>query len=483
MSKNYKVEKYELDNNQMQLLLNDNNSLVIAGAGSGKTLTILGKITYLIEQKHCLPEEILIISFTNASVNDIKSRISYKVNVFTFHKLAINVLEKANYKYTMCTSNVLLFLIEEYLKTCELNDQKIILQFLNININYEKFLNSRYFYSFCKLIETFINLFKTNAFTYKDISHIKFTKHEKKILLIIMKIYQKYNEEKISTQKLDFDDLIIYATTLVNKTSLNYKYIIIDEFQDTSLIRLNLIKEIFKYTSSKIIVVGDDWQSIYHFSGCDLNIFLNFSKIFPNVQSISLINTYRNSLELISIATEFIQKNPMQIKKNLTSQKRNDTPIIFAPYTIKNKTLKKLLNYLITKSNEIMILSRNNKDIHDYLDADFYFANNILFYKGIEIKYYTVHRSKGLEAEYVIVLNCDDQKLGFPNKIENNSLIDKLIPNNEIKFAEERRLFYVAITRCKKSTFLIYNKNNPSIFIKEIKKITKKKIYKIEYFK
>jgi len=483
MAENYYVGKFKLDDFQMQLLLNDSNSLVIAGAGSGKTLTILGKVNYLIENNICSPKEILIISFTNASVNDIKSRINYDVNVYTFHKLAINILESVNYKYCLCSSSILTYLIEEYLYTCSKNEQKIILNFLNINFNYSRFLNSKYFHSFSKLAETFINLFKTNGFSTEEILKRKFNKLEKKVLLIILKIYQNYSNEKQSCQKLDFDDLITYATYFVKKSAVNYKYIIIDEFQDSSLIRLNLIKEIFKYSNAKIIVVGDDWQSIYRFSGCDLNIFLNFSKEFPNVQYINLINTYRNSFELISIASKFIQKNPLQIKKNLTSNKNHNNPIIFTPYINKKQTLKKLLLYLINISNDIMILGRNNNDIFDYLDNDFLFLNNIVHFHGKMIKYYTVHKSKGLEAEYVIILNCNDNKLGFPNKIENNPIIDKLITNSEIKFAEERRLFYVAITRCKEATYLIYDKSNPSIFLKEIKKITKQQLHNIKYFK
>ena len=81
------------------------------------------------------------------------------------------------------------------------------------------------------------------------------------------------------------------------------------------------------------------------------------------------------------------------------------------------------------------------------------------------------------------MLNCNNETLGFPNKIENNPLINKLYPDNEISYAEERRLFYVAITRCKESTYLLYEKSNPSPFIKEIKRITKNKLGTIPYFK
>ncbi|MBE6156933.1 MAG: hypothetical protein E7161_04255 [Firmicutes bacterium] len=484
MKKNYRVGKFELDDNQMQLLLNDNNSLVIAGAGSGKTLTILGKINYLIEHNICLPEQILIISFTNASVNDIKTRINYNVNVYTFHKLAMTILENADYKYSLCPSALLRFVIEEYIHTCSVKEQKIILKFLKINFSYTFFLKSKQCQSFCNLIETFINLFKTNNFSVQEILNKNFSNLQKEVMIIFFKIYKKYNSEKLGLQQLDFDDLIIYATLIVKKTNLKYKYIIIDEFQDTSLIRLNLIKEIYLQSKSKIVVVGDDWQSIYRFSGCDLNIFLNFSKIFPKVQKINLTNTYRNSSQLILIASEFIQKNPLQIKKSLTSQKQNISPIVLVPYKNKNIIFKKLLNHLIKISkNNIMILGRNNNDIFEYLDEDFIFENNIIHYMDCKINYYTVHRSKGLEAEHVIILNCNDSILGFPNKIENNAIINKLIPNVEIKFAEERRLFYVALTRCKETTYLVYNKNYPSIFLKEIKKIIKKRLGKISYFK
>ena len=483
MQKKYCVENFPLDENQMQLLLKDANTLVIAGAGAGKTLTILGKINHLIETSKCLPKEILVVSFTNASVNDIKNRIKYDVNVYTFHKLAINILNSINYDYVLCSNYLLKYVITEYLKTCTIKEQKIILNFLNFDGSYKKMLNSNTFLSLCNLVETYINLFKANDYTYATIKKKNYTNLEKSFLIIIFSIYQIYIAEKLSNHELDFDDLIIFATKLFFKAPLKYKYIIIDEFQDCSLIRLNLIKEIFKYTNAKIICVGDDWQSIYRFSGCDLNIFLNFPKIFPNVNNVNLLNTYRNSQELISIASTFIQKNSNQIKKSLISYKRNETPIIFVPTTNRIYILKKLLNYLITISSDIMILSRNNNDILTYIDKDLQLNNNLIVYKNVKIKFFTVHKSKGLEAEQVIVLNCNDDYLGFPNKIENNMIINKLILNNEMRYAEERRLFYVAITRCKKNTYLIFDKNKPSIFIKEIKKIVKKQLYKITYFK
>lgn len=481
MNTNYKVGDYYLDNAQMQLINSNTNAIVIAGAGAGKTLTIIGKVNYLIEKNFANPEEILLISFTNASVNDIKSRIKYNIDVFTFHKLAMNILEKNNYKYSIANSNLFDFIISEHLQTIDDASKKKILKFLNLNYSYKKFLKTKEYQSFCKLIATFINLFKTNCYSYQELKLARFSKLEKSILIIIFDIYKKYISEKNSTQTLDFDDLIIKATKVVHQTNLNYKYIIIDEFQDTSFLRLNLIKSIVKTNNSKVIVVGDDWQSIYHFSGCDLNLFLNFSKYFPQPQEIKLTSTYRNSQELINIASKFVLKNPLQISKKLQSSKHEQSPLVFVPAKEATETIAKVLNYLCNISKDIMILSRNTNDVKKYFTPDAISDNHIIF-NGQNIPYYTVHKSKGLEAEYVVILNCNNETLGFPNKIENSPLLNKIFKLREIPFAEERRLFYVAITRCKRQTFLIYDVNSPSIFIKEIKKIVKKELHTLSYF-
>ena len=473
---------YQLDKNQTELVKHNGNAFVIAGAGSGKTLTIIEKIKYLIANNICKAENILVISYTNASVNDISKKIIYNVDVMTFHKLAIKILKKTNYIYNICNDDLLSYLIKEYIETCSNYEKRIILKFTKFKNSFYIFEKSKAFKHFKSFIATFINLYKTNDINCDFVLSKKYTKIEKNILIIIFRIYKIYLEEKQSTQKVDFDDLIIIATKKVKESGLKYKYIIIDEFQDTSQIRLNLIKAIYTQSEAKIIVVGDDYQSIYRFSGCDLNIFLNFTKIFPNTKIIKLLNTYRNSQELITIASKFICKNPLQIKKELLSTKHSSSPIVFAPYLTKLKIIKKILNIVTKKTNDIMILARNNDDIYNYIDNNIKYKDDLLYYKGHEIKYFTIHKSKGLEADIVIVLNCNNEYLGFPNKIENNKLIDKIIANNEIKYAEERRLFYVALTRCKKEVILVYDKNNPSIFIKEIKRIVKKQMHKINYY-
>ena len=135
------------------------------------------------------------------------------------------------------------------------------------------------------------------------------------------------------------------------------------------------------------------------------------------------------------------------------------------------KALVKVLEKIIPKSTDIMILARNKKDIYKYLSAQITFNNNIVYYKEYSFPFLTIHSSKGLEAEYVIVLNVEDSIMGIPNKIEDHPILNYL--NMEIDkypYAEERRVFFVGITRCKKETYLLIPHSNPSMFVKEIKK-------------
>ena len=148
------------------------------------------------------------------------------------------------------------------------------------------------------------------------------------MLKYILDIYHLYNIELKSNNSIDMDDIIIKGTNAVKNYKLKYKYIIIDEFQDSSLIRLNLIKEIIKYTDASLFVVGDDFQSIYRFSGSNLNIFINFKDYFKDTKYYHLKYTYRNSNELIKVSTSFIMKNPKQLKKNIVSNKNLDKPIV-----------------------------------------------------------------------------------------------------------------------------------------------------------
>lgn len=265
------------------------------------------------------------------------------------------------------------------------------------------------------------------------------------------------------------------TSILNNHTKLpNWKYIIIDEYQDTSITKFNLINKLINITNANLLAVGDDFQSIYRFTGCNLNIFLNFTKYFKYAKTFQIINTYRNPQELINISGSFIMKNKSQIKKKLLSSKHINNPIYLYETDNYIKTLKIILNKI--KDQDIFILGRNNKDILKYIDNTYIKLDNDYYtYNDIKFRYLTIHKSKGLESSNIILINMEDNLLGLPSKIKDEQIL-KYVNNTKdyYPYEEERRLFYVALTRTKNRVYIIAPIHNQSIFLKEIKKYTKK---------
>lgn len=499
------VNGYELDNEQKTVVKdNSQNLLVIASAGSGKSLTIVGKIKYLIETHNIKQSEILCISFTNDSCRSLENSIfrnGYEVKVLTFHKLALNILKIHKISFSIASEDLLEYITDEYFETIILNEpyyMYITLKLLKIRhkINdiskyYNKNKSSKELKSLKKQITKFIHLYKSNAYKNYYLEKIYY-KEKNKILnkkthlfiLLCIKILVEYNKELNSQNKVDFDDMISMSTNILKTSTkkLNFKYIFIDEFQDTSKLRYNLIKEIINKTNAKLIAVGDDYQSIYRFSGCDLSLFINFNKTIKKSKTLKIQTTYRNSKELSIVSTDFVKKNPMQIKKQIMSSKKCYKPIKIIYYENQHNTFIQLLKYLY-KSNEhkILILGRNNNEIYKVINQDFEIKKDgEITYKKIpelKIRYLTVHKSKGLEEETVIVLSLENNNWSFPNKTQDLKVFNHVLSKQEkYPYAEERRLFYVALTRTKNKVYLLTNKNNPSIFVKEILKESKKHI-------
>lgn len=437
-----------MNEKQLEAVKSLENTLVVAGAGSGKTFTIVNKIKFLLDNNIYKENELLIISFTNESVNDLKRKIDYNLDIMTFHKLAINLINNPNMKIS--NEYYLKFIINEYFNSYGKYNKKQnelikrILQEIDID-------------NLKKLIITFINLYKSN---YNDINYLlnlyqKSHFINKIYFKIILEIYHIYNQELESSNLYDFNDMIKIATNNIinNQIKTNYKYIIIDEFQDTSLNRFKLINAIIKQNNAKIFVVGDDYQSIYRFTGCNLDIFLNFNKLVNNLNIINLDYNYRNPKEIIDVANSFIMKNKNQIKKETICLKNINKPIKICFYKNKRTAIEKILKYIDTK---YLILGRNNKD-EDLFNVQ-------------DKPFLTIHKSKGLEEDNIILINLTNNNNSLPSKIKNHKIINKIIKTDYYPYEEERRLFYVALTRTRNNIYLLVPKSNYSIFIKELMK-------------
>ena len=411
-------------------------SLVIAGAGCGKSATIIKRIEYLVNALHVNKKDILVISFTNNTVNDIKQKLS-DIDIVTFHKLALMILD--NDVKGLFSDNDLNYYLNEFFKYNLNKYQKRLLNYYLDN-DYSKL---EYFYM---RIKSILNIYKANDGNVLKLLNIYlknyFNKKERYFIKLFYAFLVSYQAELSSRGLYDFNDLIIKASVSDNKVS--YKYVIVDEFQDTSLIRMKLLNKVVKDNDASLLCVGDDYQSIYQFSGSNLKIFLNLKTYYPSLKTYYLTKTFRNSQELVNIAGLFIQKNPLQIKKMMKSDKHLKKPIVI----IYNHDINKLINEL----DYPMVLGRNNGDNNSYPN------------------FYTVHSSKGLESDNVILINNKDDYLGFPNQIINDRITTDLININEIKYAEERRLFYVALTRTRNKVYLLIDRDHQSCFVKELLK-------------
>lgn len=315
-----------------------------------------------------------------------------------------------------------------------------------------------------------------------NLNEFEYIKYQNQLSIIksFIRYYQNY---LIKNHLVDYADMIIYAYKYLNrvydeKRELNYEYIIIDEYQDISLSRYLLTKKISDKYSSKIIAVGDDWQSIFSFAGSDVKLFYNFEDLFPGAEILKISNTYRNSNQLIDVASTFILKNSWQIYKKLLSNKNLKDPIEIHyyddedEYSYLNELIKKI--YTNNPNDEIMILARRNKDLDALTLSPLFEAgmDDRIICKEVpdaKISALTIHRSKGLGADQVIVINLSDSV--FPSHYDNDYWITKVLRknNNELyPFAEERRIFYVALTRTKNKVYLMVPKNNSSRFVDEI---------------
>lgn len=477
------INGYPLDDYQSRVVLsNEKATLVVAGAGSGKSLTIIGKIVYLVKICNINPNDILCISFTNDATinlkNNIKKNYNFDIDIYTFHKLSLSILKSHNIKYTIAKEDLLLDIIELFFNEIIPNNkiyQKALKYILGKTPTEKEIVNLK------RLITTFINLYKSNNYpiTYylSILKKIKYTLNIKEyiknkyLILLIFNVHIMYQEELTKDKSLDFNDMINKTIDILKNKGLmkKWKYIIVDEYQDTSITKFNLIKNIIDICNAKFLAVGDDFQSIYRFTGCNLHIFLNFTKYFNYSKIMPIINTYRNPQELINIAGKFVMKNKYQQKKNLISSKHLSNPVIIYYSNNKISVLKEILNMI--ESKEIMVLGRNNKDILKYIDNTYKQDNDIYTYQNKSFRYLTIHKSKGLESEYVILINVEDNLLGLPTKIKDEKIL-KYVNNTKdyYPYEEERRLFYVALTRTKNKTYIISPYKNESIFIKEIKK-------------
>ncbi len=393
--------------------------------------------------------------------------------------------------------NTLLQSLENRLKEQDVKLQEIDIGELWEIVN----RNKQRIYGVTELFSTVITLIKSNDSDIDDIRQrnqdLKKDPSIEQLLELVEPIYERYQRMLADAGLIDFNDMINKARKYVEEGKYNhpYKMVIVDEYQDISQARYRLLQAMREQKDYNLFCVGDDWQSIYRFSGSDIGFILNFEKYWGRAEIDRIETTYRFPQSLIDVSSSFIMKNPEQKQKALRSAVPETG---FSMEIIHGYTEEIAIGFMTGKLDDlpegasVLFLGRYNFDFQllGKNQSFKYRFNNVTKQREIrytkrpdlKIVFMTVHTSKGLQADYVFVLNNKRYGMGFPSKIIDNAIMELLLDNSDhYPFSEERRLYYVAITRAKKKVFLLTVKGNESGFIEEIKNDYDKQLKQAQY--
>lgn len=340
-----------------------------------------------------------------------------------------------------------------------------------------------------ELFETLINLIKSNGY---DIATVRnrntvgvHHQSNNMILLLLEPIFNDYCTYLKDHGEIDFNDMINLSAQYVKqgKFTSPYKYVIVDEYQDISKARFNLLNSLRKSRDFELFCVGDDWQSIYRFAGSDIGYILNFEKHWGATEISKIETTYRFSQTLIEISSGFVMRNQAQIKK-LIRGKKDD--VGFPLEEISGYNERCAIEFMVEKLNDlpkgssVFFIGRYSFDAKilsgsGMLDLRYNNAENtkeIIYRKRPDLKmsFVTAHKSKGLQADYIFIINNKKSRMGFPSKIQDSPILNLLLDSCEpFPYAEERRLYYVSLTRAKKKVYIVTVNGKESEFAMELK--------------
>jgi superfamily I DNA/RNA helicase len=253
---------------------------------------------------------------------------------------------------------------------------------------------------------------------------------------------------------------------IANKFRTKFKYILVDEFQDVNNLQVELIKLLLT-DQTQLFCVGDDWQSIYGFRGSNVSYIIEFEKHFQNSLVIKLNTNYRSHQHIVGASNEVISHNKFKVDKEIHASKKSEHKIV----VYSGNTEEENIQFCVDTLKELMTRGLSGDDILFLYRRSKMYANYFFRFRkdGIKVQGKTIHSAKGLEAKAVFILGLTDGNGGFPDIWLEDRIFQVIRKaNHDLLLEEERRLFYVAITRAKEKLYLITEKGNESSFLKEI---------------
>ena len=369
------------------VLYNEGPLLIIAGAGSGKTRVITYKVAYLIENG-VLPENILAITFTNKAANEMKERVanilgesSKKIFISTFHKFCGRILrvfiESIGYNrnFTIYDTDDQKKILTKIIKELGFDDKKVKARAVANRISY------------CKNHDISIDEFKKSA--------------KSDMEKIYVRCFEVYDKKMFENNAIDFDDMLLLTVKILKENekirqqlSNQFKYILVDEYQDTNMVQFEIIKLLTLDGSNKLTVVGDDDQSIYKFRGADIRNILEFENVFENAKVVKLTQNYRSTNNILNVANSVIKHNRGRKDKELWSENGDGANVIFTEYEDDSKEAYAVISD-IKKNNDYKntaILYRTNAQSRKFEEMCVSFSipytlvGGVNFYERREIK-------------------------------------------------------------------------------------------------
>lgn len=481
----FRVENHPLDREQRKAIYDPARfNLTVAGAGSGKTTTILGKILYLLQSGFASPPEILVLSFTHDSATELRERFLREyyqvfaeqillgkfpppnITIETFHSLALKLLRKLWPDFSVTTN--------------EVDDEQSVSEIGDNPVSDPDELSIQ-----TSIIREFLDLHELYSATLSLIAS-KFSSPEySKLFLTVSEKYQRELSSLLEKHQTTFSGLIKLAIRYLRSGQIKtqFRYIIVDEYQDLSALRQEFLHLLIESSQANLFAVGDDWQAIYGFSGSRVDFTLNFCKFWGDFSLHRISKTYRFGPTVARLSSSFIMQDHTQIQKQIQSQKEDALePVVEISGDSERLDLEVLTHYFesLPRDSSILLLGRFQIDRLRLLHCtQFKLTSDSIEFQtrpDLKIRFLTVHQSKGLEADYVIILNNREAKLGFPAHVKDPPLKTELIKIAEelrldqVSVNEERRLFYVALTRAKKQVILLTVDGKESSFIKELRR-------------
>ncbi len=336
--------------------------------------------------------------------------------------------------------------------------------------------------SFTQTLGTFLRHFKSSGTTIAQCQEKAKSAEDAPRSKAFLKIFEPLLDayQKRLGDRIDFEDMIIRAAEHVEsgRYESRYRHLLVDEFQDISEGRARLLKALKEqHADARIFAVGDDWQSIYRFTGSDIHLMRNFGKEFGGSyggaedvhRTVDLGRTFRSVDKIALPARHFVLQNPSQIDKKVVTASAADAPAINVAYYNRGHepaALRKALEQIsggIADKASVLLLGR-----YHFLRPSNLRELASRFPK-LSLQFMTVHASKGLEADHVVILRAATERMGFPSEIVDDPLLGLVLPEPEtFDHAEERRLFYVALTRARKTVTVLADREKPSTFAREL---------------